>query len=150
MQVSSTYTTCLPGINKIYTFEGKKGGYTVFFEFDQTKREKMERICYDISKSGELLRDYRIPKNANKGFCFGFTVRDKVESLEVLIKKVEKWVTWGLPTKLNFQVPLIPVDDSNLEEDKAYMPHKDYSDLYYEIGAYGLKPMVFYHNNWNK
>lgn len=150
MQISTTYTTCLPAINKIYTFEGKDGKGTVFLEFDQTQRERMERFCYDISKSGELLRDYRIPKGASRGFCFGYTIRDRVESLEALIKKVESWVTWGLPTGLTFEVPLIPVDDSALEEDKAYMPQKDYSDLFYEMEALGLKPAIPYHNDWNK
>lgn len=134
MQVSSSYPTCLQGINKIYTFEGESGIGTVFIEFDKTQILGMEWFCSTISKSPDLLSDYRIPKDANKGFCFGFTTRDKVESLEALIEKVENWVTCEKKqdAEILFEVPLVAVDASALKEDIAYMLQKNYCDLIYK------------------
>lgn len=140
--MDSSYTRMSPFnyLKAIYTVKGEEGEVgSVFYEFedgckkDEEKYDYMIRIFEDISKSGHLHRDSRIPKEAKKGLCHGIKVKkgdQSVKSLQDLIEKIEQWVTWGLPPEHTYEVKVISVDPSMLEENSCKMPEKDYEDVY--------------------
>lgn len=136
----SNYTSSVNHLKTIWTLETNNsldtlnGPFTyktasVFFEFIESKHEEpahnfMNRVCYNASKMN-LQPDRRIPKEAKNGFCWGFQASGSVKQL---IEKVESAMTWGSPPQ--YEVSLIPIDASMLENNQYKMPAKDYSDVF--------------------
>jgi hypothetical protein len=143
MQVQPSFVNHTSSVNHlktIWTFEKSESFDTptgpficktasVFFEFiESNHREEahdyMDSVCYQASKMN-LQPDRRIPKEAKKGFCWGFQASGSVEEL---IRKVESAMTWG--NSPQYEVPLTPIEASMLEYNQRKMPAKDYSDVF--------------------
>ena len=128
---TQTYTTSVNYLKNIFSIIDENKVASVFFEFIESKygdkaNSYMDRACYEASKM-DLYPDRRIPKEAKKGFCFGFRA-NRGETVLELIKSVESAMTWG--NKPAYEVQWTSINASILEHNPQKMPAKDYSDVF--------------------
>ncbi len=129
---TQNHTSPVNYLKTIYTFESENKTASVFFEFLESKsgditNDYMRAVCFQASKMDLFPDNKRIPIEAKKGFCFGF-ISKKGETILQLIKNVEYAMTWCNPA--TYEVPLIPITASMLEDSLHKMPAKDYSDVF--------------------